>query len=212
MTGTLLKTVMGIVGRDRCLDDCAVIPFGDQVMVATTDMLHADDRFCGGHDRLADRVDERCGHPVGYREHGCGTPTTCCLPSGLTDWKQLAGVMQGAQDCCTKYGAEIIGGDIDRHCELTIVSTGLGVVGEDNLVRRTGAQTGDLVCVTGTCGQAQAFLEGYPAAQNAPFRAPAPGRGRADPRACRGLGDDGCTATGLHSRCMTSLTRTTAGS
>ena len=70
--------------------------------------------------------------------------------------------MQGAQDCCKKYGAEIIGGDIDRHCELTIVSTGLGVVGKDQLVRRTGAKTGDLVCVTGTCGQAQAFLEGYP--------------------------------------------------
>ncbi len=69
--------------------------------------------------------------------------------------------MQGAQDCCKKYGATIIGGDIDRHGELTVVTTGLGLVGKDAIVRRKGAQPGDLVCITGTPGQAQARLDGY---------------------------------------------------
>ncbi|WAC04909.1 MAG: thiamine-phosphate kinase [Methanoregula sp.] len=165
---TLLKTVMGIVGRDRCLDDCAILPFGDQVMVVTTDMLHATTDFVGG---MTDWQIGWMSAAVTLSDiAGMGAaPRYVLLAVGLDRWEQLAGVMQGAQDCCTKYGAEIIGGDIDRHCELTIVSTGLGFVGNEHLVRRTGAKTGDLVCVTGTCGQAQAFLEGYPQHRKALF-------------------------------------------
>jgi thiamine-monophosphate kinase len=156
----LLKTVMGIVGRDRCLDDCALLPLGDQVMVATTDMLHASTDFVGG---MTDWQIGWMSAAVTLSDIASmgAAPRYVLLAVGLDRWEQLAGVMQGAQDCCTKYGAEIIGGDIDRHCELTIVSTGLGLVRNEHLVRRIGAKTGDLVCVTGSCGQAQAFLEGY---------------------------------------------------
>lgn len=157
---TLLKTVMGIVGRERCLDDCAIIPFGNQVMVATTDMLHATTDFAGG------MTDWQIGWMSAAATlsdiAGMGAaPRYVLLAVGLDRWEQLAGVMQGVNDCCTKHGTEIIGGDIDRHNELTIVSTGLGFVAKEHLVRRSGARIGDLVCVTGTCGQAQAFLEGY---------------------------------------------------
>jgi thiamine-monophosphate kinase len=152
---------MGIVGRDRCLDDCAIIPFGDQVMVATTDMLHATTDFVGG---MTDWQIGWMSAAVTLSDIASmgAAPRYMLLAVGLDRWEQLAGVMQGANDCCTKYGAEVIGGDIDRHAELTIVSTGLGVVENKYLVKRSGARIGDLVCVTGTCGQAQAFLEGYP--------------------------------------------------
>jgi thiamine-monophosphate kinase len=157
---TLLKTVMGIVGREHCLDDCAIIPFGDQVMVLTTDMLHATTDFPGG---MTDWQIGWMSAAVTLSDiAGMGAaPRYVLIAVGLDKWEQLCGVMQGASDCCTKYGAAIIGGDIDRHCELTVVSTGLGVVEEKYLVRRSGARVGDLICVTGTCGQAQAFLEGY---------------------------------------------------
>ncbi|OPY37023.1 MAG: thiamine monophosphate kinase [Methanoregula sp. PtaU1.Bin051] len=156
----LLKTVMGIVGRDRCLDDCAIIPFGDKVMVATTDMLHATTDFVGG---MSDWEIGWMSAAVSLSDIAsmAAAPKYMLFAVGLDRWEQLAGVMQGASDCCRKYGAEIIGGDIDRHGELTIVSTGLGIVEKQYLVRRTGARPGDLVCVTGTCGQAQAFLDGY---------------------------------------------------
>jgi len=164
----LLKTVMGIVGRDRCLDDCAVIPFGDSVMVATTDMLHATTDFVDG---MTDWEIGWMSAAVSLSDiAGMGAaPRYMLFAVGLDRWEQLAGVMRGADDCCKKYGAEIIGGDIDRHVELTIVSTGLGIVEERYLVRRTGAKPGDLVCVTGTCGQAQALLEGYPRHKSALF-------------------------------------------
>jgi thiamine-monophosphate kinase len=44
----LLKVVMGIVGKEKCLDDCAELPCGEQVMVATTDMLHRTTDFVEG--------------------------------------------------------------------------------------------------------------------------------------------------------------------
>jgi len=158
---TLLKTVMDIVGRDRCLDDCAIIPFDDQVMVATTDMLHATTDFVSG---MTDWQIGWMSAAVTLSDIASmgAAPRFMLMAVGLDRWEQLAGVMQGANDCCTKFGATIIGGDIDRHAELTIVSTGLGIVEKTYLVRRSGAHPGDLVCITGTCGQAQAFLEGYP--------------------------------------------------
>jgi thiamine-monophosphate kinase len=156
----LLNVVMGIVGEEKCRDDCAEIPCGDQVMVVTTDMLH----------RTTDFVEGMSDWQIGWMSAAVtlsdiasmgAAPKYLLIAVGLDTWQNLAGVMQGAQDCCTRFGAAIIGGDIDRHGELTIVTTGLGLVDKEHIVRRTGAQPGDLVCITGTPGQAQAYLEGY---------------------------------------------------
>jgi thiamine-monophosphate kinase len=156
----LLNVVMGVVGRDNCLDDCAELPCGEQIMVVTTDMLH----------RTTDFVEGMTDWQVGWMSAAVtlsdiasmgASPKYLMIAVGLDDWKSLSGVMQGAQDCCTKYGAAIIGGDIDRHGELTIVTTGLGLVEKNHIVRRRGTQPGDLVCITGTPGRAQARLDGY---------------------------------------------------
>jgi len=88
-------------------------------------------------------------------------PKSLLIAVGLDDWKSLEPVMRGAKDCCTKFGAEIIGGDIDRHNELTVVTTGIGLVSRRDIVRRTGVWPDDLVCITGVPGQAQAWLDGY---------------------------------------------------
>jgi thiamine-monophosphate kinase len=156
----LLNVVMGIVGRENCLDDCAVFPCGEQVMVATTDMLHRTTDFVPG---MTDWQAGWMSAAVTLSDIASmgAVPKYLLIAVGLDDWKSLAGVMQGAKDCCTRYGAEIIGGDIDHHEELTVVTTGLGLVDRQNLVRRTGARPGDLICITGTPGQAQAWLDGY---------------------------------------------------
>jgi thiamine-monophosphate kinase len=156
----LLNVVMGIVGRNNCLDDCAVFPCGEQVMVATTDMLHRTTDFVPG---MTDWQAGWMSAAVTLSDIASmgAAPKFLLIAVGLDDWKCLAGVMQGAKDCCTRFGAEIIGGDIDRHGELTVVTTGLGLVDKDHLVRRTGVKPGDLVCITGTPGQAQAWLDGY---------------------------------------------------
>jgi thiamine-monophosphate kinase len=151
---------MGIVGKEKCLDDCAEIPCGDQVMVVTTDMLH----------RTTDFVEGMSDWQIGWMSAAVtlsdiasmgAEPKYLLIAVGLDTWQNLAGVMQGAKDCCTRFGAVIIGGDIDRHRELTVVTTGLGIVDKSFIVHRTGAQPGDHVCITGTPGQAQAYLDGY---------------------------------------------------
>ena len=156
----LLNVVMGVVGRENCLDDCAELPFGEQIMVVTTDMLH----------RTTDFVEGMTDWQAGWMSAAVtlsdiasmgAAPKYLLIAVGLDDWKSLSGVMQGAQDCCKKYGAVIIGGDIDRHGELTVVTTGLGLVDKCSIVRRKGTRPGDLVCITGTPGQAQARLDGY---------------------------------------------------
>lgn len=156
----LLHVVMGIVGKEKCLDDCAEIPCGDQVMVVTTDMLH----------RTTDFVEGMNDWQIGWMSAAVtlsdiasmgAKPKYLLIAVGLDTWQNLAGVMKGAKDCCTRFGAEIIGGDIDRHGELTVVTTGLGLVDKSHIVRRSGAQPGDLICITGTPGQAQAYLDGY---------------------------------------------------
>jgi thiamine-monophosphate kinase len=156
----LLQVVMGIVGKEKCLDDCAEIPCGDQVLVVTTDMLH----------RTTDFVEGMSDWQIGWMSAAVtlsdiasmgAEPKYLLIAVGLDTWQNLAGVMQGAKDCCTRFGAVIIGGDIDRHRELTVVTTGLGIVDKSFIVHRTGAQPGDHVCITGTPGQAQAYLDGY---------------------------------------------------
>jgi thiamine-monophosphate kinase len=156
----LLKVVMDIVGRENCLDDCAVFPCGDRVMVITTDMLHRSTDFVTG---MSDWQSGWMSAAVTLSDIASmgATPASLLIAVGLDDWKCLRAVMQGAQDCCQKYGAKIIGGDIDRHGELTVVTTGLGMVEPEYLVRRMGARVGDLICITGTPGQAQAWLEGF---------------------------------------------------
>jgi thiamine-monophosphate kinase len=151
---------MGIVGKEKCLDDCAEVPCGDQVMVVTTDMLHRTTDFVGG---MSDWQIGWMSAAVTLSDIASmgAAPKYLLVAVGLDTWQNLAGIMQGAKDCCTTFGAEIIGGDIDRHGELTVVTTGLGLVDKRHVVRRTGAQPGDLVCITGIPGQAQAYLDGY---------------------------------------------------
>ena len=164
----LLKVVTGIVGRENTMDDCAEVPCGDLLMVLTTDMLH----------RTTDFEEGMSDWQIGWMSAAVtlsdiasmgAEPSYLLIAVGLDDWRNLAGVMQGAQDCCRKFGAAIIGGDIDHHQELTVVTTGIGLVDRDRIVRRTGAHPGDLVCITGTPGQAQAYLDGYSQHEKALF-------------------------------------------
>jgi thiamine-monophosphate kinase len=156
----LLNVVMKIVGKEKCSDDCAEIPFGENVMVVTTDMLHRTTDFVPG---MTDWQAGWMSAAVTLSDIASmgATPKSILVAVGLDDWKSLEPVMQGIKDCCTKYGAEIIGGDIDRHNELTVVTTGIGVVSRRDICRRKGVWPEDLVCITGTPGQAQASLDGY---------------------------------------------------
>lgn len=156
----LHRLIGTIIDPERLEDDCAVIPCGDRLMVASTDMLHETTDFPAGMTDwqigwMATAVTLSDVASMG------AAPGEVLLAVGLDRPERLSGIMEGARDCCTAFGAELVGGDLDAHRELTIVSTGLGLVAPEHLVRRRGARPGDVVAVTGSLGEAQAALNGH---------------------------------------------------
>jgi len=155
----LLESIVDLVG-DRARDDCAVLPMGAVSLVVTTDMLHRKTDFPEG---MTDWQSGWMSVAVTISDIAAmgAAPHSILLAVGLDRPERLRPLMVGVRACCDRYGAELVGGDIDSHDELTVVSTGIGVADPALIVRRRGSREGDLVCVTGVLGRAQAALEGY---------------------------------------------------
>ena len=141
-------------------DDAAIISFRDTNLVLTTDMLH----------RVTDFPAAASPYAIGWRAVAVSLSDIAAMgaqPLGAVlafgdpnlDAGFITGVLNGAITCCTMVGTALVGGDIDRHHELTLVSSALGAA--KHPVRRRGARVGDVVCVTGSLGRTQAALSLY---------------------------------------------------
>jgi len=141
-------------------DDAAIIPFHNSHLILTTDMLHRTSDFPAGVSPFA----------IGWRSVAVSlsdlaamgaTPLGVLLALGDPKLEEgfVTGVLEGAMACCESVETRLIGGDIDRHQELTLVSTGIGEAKQP--IRRAGAHTGEFVCVTGELGRTQAALALY---------------------------------------------------
>ena len=84
------------------------------------------------------------------------------LPQIDHDW--LKAFSQGLYDCCDQFGVSLIGGDTTQSPHLTLSVTALGWVDIGQAVPRSGAKPGDLICVSGTVGDAAFALNhlGHP--------------------------------------------------
>lgn len=137
-------------------DDCAVIDAGDRYLVVTTDMLH----------RKTDFPDIMNPWQMGWMSVAVNLsdiaamgaePAGVLIAAGLppeADLYFIDELFSGLGDCASYYGTRILGGDTDCHQELTITGTALGFVEKDLVLRRKGAQKGDLLCTTGSLGGA----------------------------------------------------------
>ena len=143
-------------------DDCAVIDIGSsKLLVASTDMLHSTTDFPPGMTpqqmgwmsvavNLSD-IAAMGASPIGIM-------MALGLPPDL-DLDFVEALVRGMDKCAGHSGTVIIGGDIDRHDEITISGSALGLVDAEHIVLRKGAQIGDMVCVTGKLGTAGAALD-----------------------------------------------------
>jgi len=138
-------------------DDAAILPFRNTHLVLTTDMLH----------RTSDFPEGTTPKTIGWRSVAVSLSDLAAMgarPLGVLlafgdpslDERCVMGVLEGATACCETAGTRLLGGDLDRHQELTLVSTAFGHARDP--VLRYGAQVGDLLCVTGELGRTQAAL------------------------------------------------------
>jgi thiamine-monophosphate kinase len=149
------QTALGLISdRLRAAgDDCAVL----DGQVITTDMLHERTDFPAGTSR----------YTAGWRAVGASLSDVAAMGAAATavvavyaapefDKTELEAFLDGATAVCAAVDAEYVGGDLDGHEEFTVATTALGET--DDPVRRSGAEPGDAICVTGTVGRTAAAI------------------------------------------------------
>lgn len=85
--------------------------------------------------------------------------TVCLgLPGSLAvDW--VESLYRGLVECLQQYGTVIVGGDVCRSPTATVAITAFGEADPDCIIRRSTAQPGDAIVVTGPHGLSRAGLE-----------------------------------------------------
>ena len=144
-------------------DDAAVIDTGEQFLLVSTDMLNE-----GIHFDLSFMPLEHLGYKsvaVNVSDIAAmnGLPQHITVSLGLSNRFSVEAVdafYQGIRYACDDYGVDLVGGDTTASASGLVISvTVMGVVAKDQVVRRSGAQRGDVVCVTGDLGAAYVGLQ-----------------------------------------------------
>lgn len=143
-------------------DDCALLTPSPGLQTAiSSDMLVEGRHFFAGEDAL------RLGHKslavnlsdlaaMGARP--VGFTLALALPSSERDW--LAGFSQGLFALADAHDIELIGGDTTKG-PLTICITVFGELAPGRALRRSAAQPGDDIWISGTLGDARLALAAY---------------------------------------------------
>ncbi len=146
------STVLGVG------DDAAVIDHLGKQTVITTDLLIEDIHFDLSYTPL---------QHLGYKSVIVNlsdvyamnaTPTQITVSIALSNRISLEAIeefYEGVYAACTKYGVDVVGGDTTSSNKGFIISiTAIGEINENKIVKRSGAQVGDLLCVSGYLGAA----------------------------------------------------------
>lgn len=139
-------------------DDCGALEFGQDYLLITTDMIsqkthipkNAKPWQIGWHlvaINLSD-IASMGGEPL-------GVVVAVGLPSSF-DEEFVKEIIEGANLCSQKYGISILGGDTKETDSLTLTACAIGRVGKSEIMKRKGAKSEDIVCVTGALGKAAA--------------------------------------------------------
>lgn len=156
-------------------DDCAVIDLeraknGYQYLLVTTDSLQESTHFPPGITpfqmgwsavavNLSD-IAAMGAQPFAF-VIAMGVPTQ--IEASFMDE-----LTAGIEACASTYNTAVVGGDITRSRELILTGTCLGFT--NNPIRRSGANVGDLLCVTGSLGNAALALKMLTKGLNVPKR------------------------------------------
>jgi len=156
----IVERITQLLGNPVIGDDCGLVRIGDEILVATSDMLH----------QKTDFPPQMSGYQIGWMSAAVNLSDLAAMgakPVGMLfaiglprdiETRFLDEIIRGIKACTDQTSTMVIGGDVDAHDELTIVGTALGCVNRENIMYRSGAKQNDLVCVTGRLGGAGAAL------------------------------------------------------
>ena len=147
-----ISTVLGVG------DDAAVIDhFGKQTIV-TTDLLIEGIHFDLMYTPLKHLGYKSVVVNVSDVYAMNATPTQITISIGFSNRfsvEALDEFYEGVYIACEKYGVDLVGGDTSSSDKGFIISvTAIGEVSPDKFVKRSTAQKGDLICVSGDLGGA----------------------------------------------------------
>ena len=134
-------------------DDAAVI----EDLVFTIDMLHASTDFPNGTTRYTAgwrAVGASLSDVAAMGAHPIAAVAVYAAPSFESE--QLIAFVDGAREVCAAAGTEYVGGDLDGNPEFSAATAAIGRT--ESPIRRSGADPGDVICVTGTLGRSAAAL------------------------------------------------------
>jgi thiamine-monophosphate kinase len=139
-------------------DDAAVIDAGDHLVLLSTDLLVE-----GIHFDLTYMPFMHLGYKAAVVNisdiaamNGIPTQMTVSIAaSSRFSAEALDELYAGILLACNKYGVDLVGGDTSSSVKGLMISVSiLGKVARDEVVYRSGAAEGDLICVTGDLGSA----------------------------------------------------------
>ena len=144
-------------------DDAAIINASGKQQVVTTDLLlegiHFDLTYCPlkhlGYKSVAVNLSDV------YAMNAIPKQITVSIGvSSKFTLKAIDELYSGIFLACERYGVDLIGGDTSTSLTgLTISITAIGEADEDKIVKRSGAQPNDIVCVSGDLGGAYMGLQ-----------------------------------------------------
>lgn len=155
---TYFAPLATLPGAHSLTDDAAFLdlPAGQQLVV-TTDSINAGIHFLGDEppSQLARKLLR-----VNLSDLAAKGATPYCYFVNLSlpidtneDW--IADFAKGLREDQTRYNLSLAGGDTTAsHGPLSLTLTALGLVPQGQAITRSGAREGDLLCVTGTLGDA----------------------------------------------------------
>lgn len=154
-----LQNVSSVLGVG---DDAAVIDhFGKQTVVTTDllvegvhfDLMYTPLKHLGYKSVIVNLSDIYAMNAI---------PTQIVISLGISNRFSLEAMdefYEGVYAACAKYGVDLVGGDTTSSQKGFIISvTAIGEVAPDKFVKRSTAQKGDLLCVSGDLGAAYVGL------------------------------------------------------
>ena len=149
-------------------DDAALLNFGDNYLVATTDLLTRSAHFPKemSYQQIGKKiVTVNVSDLAAMGANSVGIIIAMGLPDNLAV-SDFDDIIEGILEACQKYGLNLIGGDINESEELTLCGTCLGVVKKDKVLMKSGAREGDIIAITGPLGLAATGFEVLFAGEN----------------------------------------------